>query len=163
MSGYRDDQEAARLRIEGLESRVAERDAEIAARDAELGAREQEIARLGRELRRVGTARVSSRRRAPVTGIVVAGAMAAAIGLGAFGFLGVHHEAPARHVEPVVTFTDLPVDRGVEKARLAEKAARGQASRAELQRLQAICARMDDEPCRARAEALLAALDAAAP
>jgi hypothetical protein len=50
MSQYRDDRDAARHRIEVLESKLAERDAELTARMATLSVREAEIGRLRREL-----------------------------------------------------------------------------------------------------------------
>jgi len=46
MSQYRDEQSAARLRIENLEARVAEQEAEIAWRDALLASRDETIDRL---------------------------------------------------------------------------------------------------------------------
>lgn len=54
MSQYRDDLDAARRRIEALETRVAEGDAELARRAATLVAREEEILRLQRELELAG-------------------------------------------------------------------------------------------------------------
>src|SRR5262245_7937401 len=50
MSQYRDDRDAARLRIEALEDQVKARDAELEAQGMTLAAREAEIARLRREL-----------------------------------------------------------------------------------------------------------------
>jgi hypothetical protein len=54
MSQYRDDLDAARRRIEALETRVAEGDAELARRATALVAREEEILRLQRELELAG-------------------------------------------------------------------------------------------------------------
>lgn len=45
---YRDDREAARLRIETLEAKIAERDASLRARETELAERERELERLRR-------------------------------------------------------------------------------------------------------------------
>jgi len=54
MSQYRDDRDAARLRIEALEARVADREVELARRAAALGAQDEEILRLQRELELAG-------------------------------------------------------------------------------------------------------------
>ena len=50
MSQYRDYRDAARLRIDALEAKLAEREAELSAQRATLSAREVEIGRLRREL-----------------------------------------------------------------------------------------------------------------
>jgi hypothetical protein len=54
MSQYRDDRGAARLRIEALEARVAEREADLARCGSALAARDEEILRLQRELELAG-------------------------------------------------------------------------------------------------------------
>jgi hypothetical protein len=54
MSQYRDDLDAAHLRIEGLEARLADREAELARRSAALVARDEEIVRLQRGLELAG-------------------------------------------------------------------------------------------------------------
>lgn len=54
MSQYRDDRRAARLRIESLEARLAEREAELARAEVELAERDEEIVRLQRGLSLAG-------------------------------------------------------------------------------------------------------------
>jgi hypothetical protein len=54
MSQYRDDREAAHLRIQNLEARLAEQEAVLARRDAALAERDDEIERLERV---IGSAR----------------------------------------------------------------------------------------------------------
>ena len=54
MSQYRDDRGAARLRIDALEARVAEREADLARCGSALAARDEEILRLQRELELAG-------------------------------------------------------------------------------------------------------------
>jgi hypothetical protein len=54
MSQYRDDRDAARLRIEALEARLAEREDELARAGSALAARDDEILRLQRELELAG-------------------------------------------------------------------------------------------------------------
>ena len=54
MSKYRDDRGAARLRIEALEARLAERETELRRCGVELAARDEEIVRLQRGLSLAG-------------------------------------------------------------------------------------------------------------
>ncbi len=54
MSQYRDDLDAAHLRIEGLEARLADREADLARCGSALVARDEEIVRLQRELSLAG-------------------------------------------------------------------------------------------------------------
>lgn len=56
MSGYRDDLEAARHRIETLEAKLVERDASLNAREAELAEQRAELARARRDTAGAGTA-----------------------------------------------------------------------------------------------------------
>jgi hypothetical protein len=69
---YRDEGEAARLRIETLEAKLAERDAAIAARDAEISELTAHVERLGSG----GAAGPRARRSWPI----LAGAMALLVG-----------------------------------------------------------------------------------
>ncbi len=105
MSQYRDDQEAARHRLESLEETLAARDAELEQHKNEIAERDREISRLARELRSAGTARIIAPRRAAGMRFMVAGAMSAAIMVGMIGFLSVHRTAV---VAPTVTFADFP-------------------------------------------------------
>lgn len=56
MSGYRDDLEAARHRIETLEAKLVERDASLHAREAELAEQRAELVRARRDTAGAGTA-----------------------------------------------------------------------------------------------------------
>jgi hypothetical protein len=104
MSGYRDDQEAARLRIDSLEDQLREHQNEIEQHREDLAARDREIARLGRELRSAGTTRVFPiRRRTSGARFMVAGAMTAATLAGTIGFLSVHRAV----TPPTVTFAEF--------------------------------------------------------
>jgi hypothetical protein len=100
---YRDDQEAARHRLESLEEKLAERDAELEQHKDEIAERDREIARLARELRTAGTARIVAPRRNSAARFVVAGAMSSAVIAGMIGFLSVHRAATRE-----VTFADFP-------------------------------------------------------
>jgi uncharacterized coiled-coil protein SlyX len=104
MSQYRDDQEAARHRLESLEEKLAARDAELESHKQEIAERDREISRLARELRSAGTQRIVTSRRNSGARLMVAGAMSAAIVAGMIGFLSVRRAA----VEPMVTFAELP-------------------------------------------------------
>lgn len=55
MAKYRDDLDAARLRMETLEAKLAERDAELGERDAALAARDAELAEIKAEKERKGS------------------------------------------------------------------------------------------------------------
>ncbi len=57
MSQYRNEQEAARARIDALEEKVAERDAQLRDQKVAEAEREAEVARLRRELKAAGAFR----------------------------------------------------------------------------------------------------------
>jgi hypothetical protein len=101
---YRDDQEAARHRLESLEEKLAERDAELEQHKHEIADRDREISRLAHELRGAGTARIVMSRRNSGARFMVAGAMSAALVAGLLGFVSVHRTTMA----PAVTFAELP-------------------------------------------------------
>jgi len=102
---YRDEDEAAKLRIETLEAKVAERDAALAARDAELGELEAKVARLQGA---AGGARPA--RPVNVTAPVVACALAIVAGVA--GFVLMRQGQPAQGQPaplPVVAVGDTGV------------------------------------------------------
>ena len=87
MSQYRDDQEAARHRLESLEEKLAERDAELELHKNEIAERDREISRLSHELRSAGTTRITMPRRTSGARFMVAGAMSAVLVAGLLGFV----------------------------------------------------------------------------
>jgi uncharacterized coiled-coil protein SlyX len=80
MSQYRDHRDAARHRVDALESKLAERDAALAAQGAELAEREAEVVRLRRELDRAGTT-LGPHRAKPVSDAWTGRVVGAAVGL----------------------------------------------------------------------------------
>lgn len=81
MAEYRDDLGAARMRIETLEAKLAERDAALRAREAEIAERDAEIARL-----RKAPVIISDPARGRVMALVASAVLVMA-GMGAAGFL----------------------------------------------------------------------------
>jgi hypothetical protein len=109
MSQYRDDRAAARLRIEALEARLAEREVELRRHGAALAARDDEIFRLQRELERsggIGPRRMRSVDAAWASRIVGATTGLALLAAGA-GATMVHAPATGGAV-PIVVVTDAP-------------------------------------------------------
>jgi uncharacterized coiled-coil protein SlyX len=174
MSRYRDDQEAARHRIESLEDKLRVQDTELEEHREELAEREREIVRLSRELRCAGTARIGPYRRTSGARFVVAGAMSAAIVAGTIGFLSVHRTV----TPPTVTFAEfrppnMPLatprmDHGdartdaIVRARHIEALDRILTSNASIDDLRTLrneCARTNDEPCLVAADKHLSPSD----
>jgi hypothetical protein len=109
MSQYRDDRAAARLRIEALEARLADREAELAKNDAALAARDAEILRLQREFELafgLGPRRMRSVSAAWASRIVGATTGLALLAAGA-GATMVHAPATGGAL-PIVVLTDAP-------------------------------------------------------
>jgi hypothetical protein len=93
MSQYRDHRDAARLRVEALESKLAERDAELAAQGTTLVERQAEITRLRSDLERAGTIPAPARTK-PVSQTWAVRAVVAAASLGMVAAVLVRRTAP---------------------------------------------------------------------
>jgi hypothetical protein len=101
MSGYRDELEAARMRVSTLEARLEEREAALRARDAELAERDAKIARLVRESFAAGSPEAAQK-----SGRAASHVLLAVLGAGAvIGGAAVLYTLPARR-EPTVTIAN---------------------------------------------------------
>jgi hypothetical protein len=112
MSQYRDHRDAARHRVDALESKLAERDADLAAKGAALAEREAEIVRLRRELDRVGTTLTPGRVKAAAdawTGRVVGAAVGLSTLAALLGVLVMRNAASPVDAASPVTLADPAV------------------------------------------------------
>lgn len=139
MAKYRDDLDAARLRMETLEAKLAERDAELSEREAALAARDAELAELKAEKERKGSSffEPSEEQAKPqrsnrvwlLLAIVVIVAAAGAIGL-------VQFEASERAERAERKAAEEEELREYEETRETERAAREEERKAKLREME---------------------------
>jgi hypothetical protein len=106
MSGYRDELEAAQMRISTLEARLEEREAALRAREAELAERDTKIARLERQTF-VATAPETAQRSGSVGiyGVLAVLAAGAVVGAGVVFFT---RTAPREPAAAIANATSAP-------------------------------------------------------